>query len=92
MVPISGNSTETARYKLYGVLYHHGKSAGNGHYTVDVLHQNRDSDGGEGWLHIDGEAVSAVRHEDVFGGHDYARMDDRSAYMLFYCHIASAWT
>jgi hypothetical protein len=39
---------------------------------------------GEGWLHIDDEAVSAVRHEDVFGGHDSGKADDRCPYLLFY--------
>jgi ubiquitin carboxyl-terminal hydrolase 10 len=90
MARISGKLAEPARYKLYGVIYHHGRSAGSGHYTVDVLHQNGDSGGGEGWLNIDGETVRTVQNEDVFGGHDYSRMDDRSAYMLFYCRTASA--
>ena len=86
-----------ARYTLYGVLYHHGTSAGGGHYTLDVLHPNRDGaargsggNGGNGgvsgkaWLHIDDETVSAVQHEDVFGGNGNERADDRCAYLLFY--------
>jgi ubiquitin carboxyl-terminal hydrolase 10 len=85
-----------ARYTLYGVLYHHGVSAGGGHYTLDVLHPNRDGvtrggsntsnggTGGEAWLHIDDETVSPVRHEDVFGGNGNERADDRCAYLLFY--------
>ena len=56
------------RYKLHGVLCHHGESAGSGHHTVGVLHQNGDGDSGEAWLHIDDDVMSAVRHEDVFGG------------------------
>ena len=83
MAPVYGKSLEPVHYKLYGVLYHHGESSGSGHYTVDVLHPNGDS-GGESWLHIDDEAVSAVRHEDVFDGHKDERGDDRCAYMLFY--------
>jgi hypothetical protein len=39
--------------RIYGVLYHHGKSTCSGHYTVDVLHLNGGSGTGEGWLHID---------------------------------------
>jgi ubiquitin carboxyl-terminal hydrolase 10 len=92
MAPVSGKSVEPAHYKLYGVLYHHGESTRSGHYTVDVLHPNGDSGGGEGWLHIDDEIVSAVRHEDVFGAHDNERGDNRGAYMLFYCRTASART
>ncbi|KAF8484504.1 hypothetical protein DFH94DRAFT_842406 [Russula ochroleuca] len=73
MAPVAGKSAERVHYKLYGVLYHHGESAGSGHYTVDVLHPNGDSGSDEAWLHIDDEAVSAVGHEDVFGGHDKFR-------------------
>jgi ubiquitin carboxyl-terminal hydrolase 10 len=79
-------------YKLYGVLYHHGESAGSGHYTVDVLHPNGYSGSWGAWLHIDDETVSTVRQEDVFGGDDNERVDDRCAYMLFYCRTAVAWT
>ena len=77
---------QPANYTLCGVLYHHGESVGSGHYTVDVLHPNTDGDTGEGWLHIDNEAVSPMRHEDVFGEHGSQRADDeRCAYLLIYC-------
>ncbi|KAH9998276.1 hypothetical protein BJV77DRAFT_743795 [Russula vinacea] len=93
MAPVSGKSAEAVHYKLFGVLYHHGESTGSGHYTVDVLHQNRNE---EVWLHIDDESVKAVGHEDVFGGDDNERMDNQCTYMLFYCRTAPAlgpgWT
>ena len=92
MAPFTGTSAEPAHYKLCGVLYHHGESAGSGHYTVDVLHPNEDSSGQEAWLHIGDEAVSLLRHEEVFGGQGNERMDDRCAYMLFYCRIAPTQT
>jgi ubiquitin carboxyl-terminal hydrolase 10 len=73
-----------AHYKLYGALYHHGESSSGVHYTVDMLHPNGGGEG-EAWLHIDNEAVSMVRPEDVFG-------DGRCAYMLFYCRTAPTQT
>jgi len=97
MAPATRRPGQPARYTLYGVLYHHGVSAGGGHYTLHVLHPNREGGGtrgggnngnggasGETWLHIDDETVSVVRHEDVFGGNDNERADDRCAYLLFY--------
>ncbi|KAI0267937.1 hypothetical protein BGY98DRAFT_925384, partial [Russula aff. rugulosa BPL654] len=85
MVPTSQRPSEPPRYKLYGVLYHHGESADSGHYTVNVLHPNEDSDIGEVWLRIDDETVTRMRHEDVFGEHCTERTaDERCAYLLFY--------
>ena len=89
MAPVPGKFAEPVKYKLYGVLYHHGESAGSGNYTVDVLHPNEDSGSGEAWLHIDDEIVSAVSHEDVFRGHDNEWMDNQCAYMLFYCRTTT---
>ncbi len=99
MAPAARRPAQPARYMLYGVLYHHGASAGGGHYTLHVLHPNRDgsargssNSSGEAWLHIDDETVSAVQHEDVFGGHDNDRADGRCAYLLFYRRAAPART
>ena len=54
-----------------------------------MLHPNVDSGSGEGWLHIDDGAVSAVRHDDVFGSHANEGGDDWCAYMLYYCRTTS---
>ncbi|KAI0274587.1 hypothetical protein BGY98DRAFT_920575, partial [Russula aff. rugulosa BPL654] len=95
LVPNAQRPSEPPHYKLYGVLYHHGESAGSGHYTVDVLRPNGDGDTGEDWLHIDNEALSPIRHEDVFGEHGTERADDEGcAYLLFYCRtspIGTSW-
>jgi hypothetical protein len=61
---------------------------GSGHYTVDVLHPKGDSGSGEVWLHIDDEAVNAVQHGELFGGHDNERMGN--VYSLFYCRTTPA--
>jgi hypothetical protein len=45
-----------------------------------VLHPKGDNGGGKAWLRID-EAVNAMQHEEVFGGHDNEQLD---ANMLFY--------
>ena len=89
MVPTSQRPSEPPLYKLHGVLYHHGESAGSGHYSVDVLHPNGDGDAGEVWLHIDDEAVTRTRHKDVFGEDGAERAaDERCAYLLFYCRTS----
>ena len=90
MAPVSRKSAELVRYKLHGVLYHHGESASSGHYAVDVLHRSGDGNSEEAWLHIDDEAVNAVQHEDVFGDNTNELEDDQCAYMLFYCRTAPA--
>ena len=93
MAPIGQKpaSAQPRSYVLYGVLYHLGVSSREGHYTVDVLHPNRNH-GGEGWLHIDDKTVSALRREDIFGGHDSRQTDDRCPYLLFYRRTTSART
>jgi len=48
------------RYSLIGVVYHHGKSASGGHYTVDVLRQDKKS-----WVRIDDTVIKRVRADEV---------------------------
>lgn len=48
------------RYKLISVVYHHGKNASGGHYTVDVRRQD-----GREWLRLDDTVLRRVRSEDV---------------------------
>lgn len=48
------------RYRLMGVIYHHGKNASGGHYTVDVRRQD-----GREWIRLDDTVIRRVRREDV---------------------------
>lgn len=48
------------KYKLVGVVYHHGKSASGGHYTVDVRRQD-----GMEWIRLDDTVIRRVRSDDV---------------------------
>lgn len=65
------------------MVYHHGQSASGGHYTLDVLHSNRDMNDRprEAWIRIDDELVSDIHAKDVFETQD---ANDRCAYLLFY--------
>ena len=49
-----------AKYKLIGVVYHHGKSASGGHYTVDVLRQD-----GKNWIRFDDTVIKSVHTDEV---------------------------
>lgn len=51
------------KYKLTSVVYHHGKNAATGHYTVDVCRQE-----GREWIRLDDTNIRRVRAEDVAEG------------------------
>ncbi|KLT43572.1 cysteine proteinase [Cutaneotrichosporon oleaginosum] len=78
------------KYRLFGVVYHHGYSATGGHYTVAVSRPD-----GTGWLHFDDEAVQPVPAEDVVVSEEEARTGragliggrERCAYLLFYQRV-----
>ncbi|KAF6013989.1 hypothetical protein HII12_001530 [Brettanomyces bruxellensis] len=74
---IEGNPT----YKLVGVIYHHGRSAEGGHYTVDVLEPTG------GWIHIDDTLITHITEGDVLEngikGGDLTN-NSKSAYLLMY--------
>lgn len=48
------------RYALLSVVYHHGKNASGGHYTIDTRRQE-----GREWIRMDDTVVRRVRSEDV---------------------------
>ncbi|KAF1964328.1 ubiquitin carboxyl-terminal hydrolase-like protein 10 [Bimuria novae-zelandiae CBS 107.79] len=51
------------RYRLTAVVYHHGKNASGGHYTVDVRRQE-----GREWIRMDDTIIRRIRAEDVAEG------------------------
>ncbi|KAI1430962.1 cysteine proteinase [Xylaria sp. CBS 124048] len=51
------------KYKLIAAIYHHGKNASGGHYTVDLRRQD-----GQEWIRLDDTAIRRIRSEDVAQG------------------------
>jgi ubiquitin carboxyl-terminal hydrolase 10 len=51
------------KYRLTGVIYHHGKNANGGHYTVDIRRQD-----GKEWIRLDDTLIRRIRSEDVAEG------------------------
>lgn len=75
------------KYKLIGIVYHHGLSATGGHYTVDVLRQDSKS-----WIHLDDTSIEPVNAKEVAvatPGEDNVNTKARNklAYILFYAHM-----
>ena len=60
---ILADNSSAPRYRLISVVYHHGKNASGGHYTVDVRRQD-----GREWIRIDDTVIRRVRDEDVAEG------------------------
>lgn len=82
MVPAS-RSHEPITYQLFGSVYHHGSSAGGGHYTCDIKRRS-----GE-WLHIDDTTITSVSEQDVLVTEENTRTSEKlhagqTAYILFY--------
>ncbi|KAI1462732.1 cysteine proteinase [Annulohypoxylon moriforme] len=51
------------KYRLIAVVYHHGKNASGGHYTVDLRRQDSRE-----WVRLDDTVIRRVRSEDVAEG------------------------
>ncbi|KAI1108231.1 cysteine proteinase [Nemania sp. NC0429] len=51
---------ESLKYRLTAVIYHHGKSASGGHYTVDIRRQDDRE-----WIRVDDTVINRIRSEDV---------------------------
>ncbi|KAI1416304.1 cysteine proteinase [Hypoxylon sp. FL1857] len=51
------------KYRLIAAVYHHGKNASGGHYTVDLRRQD-----GREWIRLDDTVIRRVRSEEVAEG------------------------
>ncbi|KAJ1918244.1 hypothetical protein H4219_002716 [Mycoemilia scoparia] len=66
-----------AKYELKTVIYHHGESAGGGHYTCDISRAP-----GE-WVRFDDVDIDYLESEASV----LCEKDDRHAYILFYQRV-----
>lgn len=62
------------KYRLTAVIYHHGKSASGGHYTVDLRRQDNQE-----WIRVDDTAIRRIRSEDVASSSIDASSDKSTA-------------
>ncbi|OAD73588.1 hypothetical protein PHYBLDRAFT_133421 [Phycomyces blakesleeanus NRRL 1555(-)] len=77
-------SSGPVSYQLFGVVYHHGVSAGGGHYTCDIKRRN-----GE-WLHIDDTTITPISEQQVLVTENTRTESihtDQTAYILFYMRV-----
>ncbi|KAL4234192.1 Ubiquitin carboxyl-terminal hydrolase 10 [Mactra antiquata] len=72
-------SLQQRSYKLFAVVYHHGKKATGGHYTTSVFHP-----GINGWIHSDDSQVKTVNVSYVL-----KNMPHRVPYLLYYRRVDS---
>lgn len=69
-------------HELFTVVYHHGISAGGGHYTCDIRRQNNQ------WLHLDDTTITEIPESNVVMDDRAAKYNhftgEQTAYILFY--------
>lgn len=74
------------RYRLTGVIYHHGSSAAGGHYTVDIRRQD-----GREWIRIDDTTIRRIREQDAVATEGPSgkgsEADRKVAYLLLYQRV-----
>ncbi|VEU21977.1 DEKNAAC102965 [Brettanomyces naardenensis] len=82
---ISAMAHGLPKYRLIGVIYHHGRTAEGGHYTADVLEPSGD------WIRIDDTQISKISSNEVIengiSGGTLAN-NSKSAYLLMYQQIS----
>jgi len=71
-------------YRLWAVVYHHGKFATGGHYTCDVCHPVCG-----GWIRMDDSILKPVSEETVLR---HTQTANKVAYLLFYRRVDSLRT
>ncbi|KAI0100148.1 hypothetical protein GGR51DRAFT_551648 [Nemania sp. FL0031] len=57
---LQNEGTGLPKYRLMATIYHHGKSANGGHYTVDIRRQDDRE-----WIRVDDTVIRRIRSEDV---------------------------
>lgn len=60
---LTAEGVGSPKYRLIAAIYHHGKNASGGHYTVDLRRQD-----GREWIRMDDTIIRRVRSEDVAEG------------------------
>ncbi|KAJ3364224.1 hypothetical protein GGF31_000571 [Allomyces arbusculus] len=74
-VPPKPEPARDTEYRLFAVVYHHGRTASGGHYTCDLL----ESEAHSTWIRTDDTDLARVATADVL-----AEKPDREPYLLFY--------
>lgn len=75
---ISTMVSEEPNYKLLGVVYHHGRSTENGHYTVDVLTST------DQWVRIDDTNITNITPLDAVSDQNVLSNINKTAYILMF--------
>lgn len=77
---ISTMISELPNYKLLGVVYHHGRSTENGHYTVDVNTKSGSND----WIRIDDTNITKISPIDAISDQNVPTNINKTAYILMF--------
>ena len=75
---ISTMVNEEPNYKLLGVVYHHGRSTENGHYTADMLTSNNQ------WVRLDDTNITRISPNDAIADQNEKTNINKTAYILMY--------
>ncbi|KAG0672563.1 hypothetical protein C6P42_003214 [Pichia californica] len=78
---ISTMVSEEPNYKLLGVVYHHGRSTENGHYTADVLTS------ADQWVRIDDTNITNITEADAVSDQNLLSNINKTAYILMFQKI-----